>query len=244
MTPTPSLKLTGFSFPELFHSTGLSRLDQTFLAQLKMIHPDFHEKLLAYRSESDSLNSIEISELLIGCAEFLEEFIGSLFNIEEALALTQAKTIAFNPLSAFKKYFVLRRARKELSKTEIFPAFTDLNEWLSSELKKAPLQTEDKELAVSLLGTQYLSDPTLFANQIEKLAEWSTQALATPEGQQFVSGWVTFHLPQKIDPFHLVPAIAQKNDACGRLMAPPATWHERDGFKLTDPRINAREIQD
>lgn len=244
MTSQPSLQLKGFEYSELFRSDGLNRLDQTFLGHLKGINPELHTLLLAYRDESNSLSQLEISELLIACAEILENFLASLFNIEEALAISTAKTTSLNPISTFKKYFILRRAKKELSKANTMLNFSELSAWLETELQKAPLQSADKEMGIALLGTQYLDKPDECAKDIEKLVQWCTQALATPEGQHLTSQWVSFRIPERIDHMELVPTVAIENDKCGRIAAPESDLRLRDGFKLTDERMNAREVQD
>ena len=74
--------------------------------------------------------------------------------------------------------------------------------------------------------------------------QWCTQALATPEGQETVNGWVSFHLPERLDYMNLVPTVGLENDKCGRLAIPESDWRLRDGFKLTDARMNARQVQD
>ena len=153
------LCLNGFTFSELFHADGLNRLDQAFLGYVKEQNPDFYTKLLVYRTESQPLTSLETSELLISCASILEDFLASLFQIEEAVGISKAKTTSQNPISTFKKYFVLRRAKKELSKASALPSFTILNEWLITELKKAPLKAADQELSIALLATHYLATP-------------------------------------------------------------------------------------
>lgn len=240
----PSLQLNGFTFSELLTSTGLNRLDEAFLAQLHTKNADLHEKLLAYRNESQVYSMQETSELLISCATILEDFLASLFQIEEALAMAKARTTSFNPISVFKKYFVLRRAKKEVSKSHTFPDFAELNVWLEEALKKAPLASKDKELAVALLGQQYLTSPDDFAPEIEKLVQWCTQAIASPAGREVVVGWPSFRVPERIDHMNLVPTIPLENDKCSRTAAPESDLRLRDGFKLTDPRMNDRQVQD
>lgn len=242
MTSKKELRLKGFQFAELFHSEGLHRLDESFLTSLKQHDLNLHEKLLAYRSENNPLSTTETSELLISCANHLEKFLVQLFDIEEAAAIQQAKTVSNNPISVFKKYFVLRRAKKDLAKVDTFPSFKELSDWLDTELKSAPLASDDKELAVALLGSQYLEKPDQYQNQIEKLVQWSTRALATPEEQ--VANWTSFHIPERLDYLNLVKTVPVQHDKCGRLAAPEDELRLRDGFKLTDPRMNAREVQD
>ncbi len=241
---SPTLRLQHVTFTELFHSDGLYRLDQAFLTQLKDAHPEWLTQLLAYRNEHHTLTTQETSELLISCATFLEQFLASLFQIEEALAIAQAKTTSNNPISVFKKYFVLRRAKKELAKVATFPSFMELNTWLEDERHAAAIKAEDKELSVALLGAQYLENPDANKDKIEKLVQWCAQALATPEGQHTVHGWVSFHLPERIDYTNLVPTVALDHDKCGRLTVTDSSLRLRDGFQLTDPRMSAREVQD
>ncbi len=242
MASHSALKLNGFSFAELFHADGLARLDTAFLTQLSQKNADLHAKLLDYRAGLLPSASIETSELLISCAQILEDFIASLFNIQEAVAVSQAKTTSFNPITTFKKYFVLRRAKKELAKAANFPSFEALNAWLDEELKKSPISAPDKELAIALLGTHYLENPDAQTENIDKLVAWCVRAMTTDQGQALITGWTSFHLPERIDHANLVPVITV--DDCGRLAASPNEWRMRDGFKLTDERMSAREVQD
>lgn len=244
MTAHPKLQLKDFTFNELFHSDGLNRLDHAFLTQLKDENPDLYTKLIAYRDPMVKLSGQETSELLISCAIILEKFLATFFNIEEAVAISQAKTTALNPISTFKKYFILRRAKKEITKVENFPAFNQLNEWLQTVLKKAALQSKDEELAVALLGTEYLDKPEQYANEIESLVQWCTRALTSEQGQQITANWTSFDIPERLDYQNLVPVIPMENDKCGRVAASDKTLRLRDGFKLTDERMSAREVQD
>jgi len=243
-TTRPALHLNGFTFNELLHSDGLNRLDQAFLSTLKSHHSALHDQLIAYRNAPISTSTQETSELLIQCAVILETFLASLFNIEEAVAISQAKTTSLNPISAFKKYFILRRAKKELNKAGSFPAFSELNDWLQTELKKAPLQSEDKELAIALLGTHYLNTPDTFKTEIEKLVHWCTRALASDEGQTITHNWTSFQIPERIDHARLVNTIPLAHDKYNRVAAPESALRLRDGFKLTDNRMTVREVQD
>lgn len=241
---SPTLSITNFTFSELFHSDGLHRLDNTFLSELKNHHPDWHEKLLTYRNNSHTLTTLETSELLINCATFLEQFLASLFDIEEAVAAAKIKTISNNPLSTFKKYYVLRRAKKELNRLNTFPPFTELNSWLEDKLKTAALKSDDLELSIALLGNSYLENIDANKELIEKLVQWCTYVLATPEVKVVTQDWTSFHLPERIDYDNLVPVVELTNHQQTHLAAPEGELRLRDGFQLTDPRMTAREVQD
>lgn len=237
------LKLKDFTFAELFHAKGLSRLDQTFLKYLQTQNVALLTSLLAYRRDATAFSTIEISDLLIACGKILEDFLIELFDIQNAADFLRAKTLAENPVGAFKESFVLRRAKKLVAKAKDLPSFSELETWLTQQLKTAPTQANDKELAIALLANHYLANADKYATEIEKLTEWCAQALASPDGQKTVSGWSSFRLPQRTEYENLVPTHTI-NDKLGRLAYADDHLRFRDGFKLTDPRMNAREVQD
>lgn len=241
--PYPTLKLTNFTFEELFHTKGLSRLDQAFLQQLQQANPSHYADLLAYRQDMKSFSSLETSELLLACSLVLDEFLIGLFNIEAAASAAEARTLSHNPISAFKKYFIIRQAKKNLQKAVDLPSFITLDQWLMSEIIKSPIQTQDKELSVALLGNQYLQTPENFGAEIEKLTQWCIQAILTSEGQAQVSNWTSFHIPERIEHEKLIK-FTSTQDKLGRVAAIESTLNLRDGFKLTDPRMTDREVQD
>lgn len=243
----PALNLKGFSFTELFRAEGLHKLDNAFMEKLRQFNPALHENLIAYRQETHTFTALDISELLLAVAVVLEDFLAELFDIEEAVGLAQAKTLANNPVSAFKKFFVLRRAKKQLLNKRAAVetgTFATINHWLTEQLKKAPLKTQDEELAVSLLANQYIAGPEQYAEQIDQLTEWCIYCLITPEGKKHVKNWTSFRLPEKTDYAHLVPCHALEKDPLHRLAVSPEILRLRDGFALTDPRMTAREVQD
>ncbi len=237
------LKLSGFNFTELFNPDGLTRLDQQFLNKLSQINPLAYSELLAYRQESKAFKPVEVSELLLNCAPVLEDFLIELFNISTAAAAAQVKTVANNPISIFKKFFVLKQAKKNLQNASNLSSFSELDHWLTKQLKHATLQSDDKELAVALLGNQYLDDTEKYADEITKLTQWCIQAILTPEGQKQVAGWSSFYIPERIQPDQLVK-YTSTHDKWGRLEANPSQLILRDGFKLTDPPMDARRAQD
>lgn len=244
MPKSSTLNLKGFTFDELFHAEGLKKLDVCFLEKLKQINHLIHENLLAYRQQTHTLSPLEVSELLIDCARYLEDFLIDLFQIEEAAAVAQLKTLSNNPISIFKKYYVLRQAKKQLLKAQNLPSFDELDRWVMDELKNQPLQSQDKELAIALLGNHFLTDIEKYKNEIEKLTQWCIQAILTTEGQKVVSNWSSFHIPERLDYQNLVKYVIETHDKLDRLASDPAKLYLRDGFKLTDPPMNERHAQD
>ena len=228
-TMSKTLTFPHFTFEALQRAEGLHGLDQYFLKSLQEAHPEWHQALLHYRHAHSASSKIEISELLINCAVFLEQFLAEFFHIEEAVAAARVKTTEHNPIAVFKKYFVQRRARRESRSSGELPSFQTLDAWLTEQLKTAPIKAEDRELSIALLGTHYLETPDTNEANINTLVQWCIQALNDPSGQAATRGWTMFHLPERLDPAHLIQDIHLRH---------------REGFDLTDERMGARETQD
>lgn len=244
MTTTLRIQFNDSTFTGLLTPEKLALLDNTFLDYLKNENSALHGELLHYRNHPNSEKTISQSEMLIAVARILENFLAEFFNIENEVAISQAKTTSYNPIAVFKKYFVLKRAKKEVNKASNLPSFNELTDWLTSALKSAPVSSKDHELAIALLGQSYLENPEACATEIEKLVQWCTQALASSDGQAYVKHFTSFHIPDRIEYEKLVPTQTSPHLTCERHEAQPNVLRERDGFKLTDPRMSAKEVQD
>jgi hypothetical protein len=239
----PALTLNhGLGFAELFTPEGLKKIDGLFLDQLRNHDARARDTLVAWREGREPLTPLQVSELLLTCGPVLDDFIAALFGIKETLEAAQQRTLAHDPVFHFKKFFVQRRARRRLVKKEEFESFAELDRWLASALTQARLDAADRELTVAKYGEALLKDDKANAEAVEKLTRWCLRALTVPEGKAAVKGWVSFRLPEGIDHQRLVP-IVPLNDAVGRVTGPPEHLRARDGFKLTDLRMNAREVQ-
>ncbi|MEZ5672329.1 MAG: FAD-dependent oxidoreductase [Thiotrichaceae bacterium] len=246
MSTHPSFN--GFTFQQLFQPAILAELDQQFLESLQRFNPKLADNLLLYR-QGQQFTSEQVSELLLDCAPILEKFIAQLFEIQAEVNTIKRDFLANSPVQTFKKWFVLRRARRRLNKPEILERFENLQHWMLAELATVELgnvgnlrdlATDDLELAIAYLGAHYLSDEQNFINEIEKLTQWCIQAFRTFAGQSVVKHWVSFQLPQQTDPVHLVQTLTT---ADGRLQGLQETRRQRHGFALTDVAMTTREIQ-
>jgi NADPH-dependent glutamate synthase beta subunit-like oxidoreductase/NAD(P)H-flavin reductase len=239
----PALTLNhGLSFAELFTPEGLKKIDSLFLDQLRNHDARACDTLATWRDGREPLTPLQVSELLLLCGPVLDSFIAGLFGIKESLEALQQRTLAHDPVFHFKKFFVQRRARRRLVKKEEFESFAELDHWLSQTLEQAARDVSDRELAIAKYGGQLLKDEKANTEAIEKLTRWCIRALTVPEGKVAVKGWVSFRLPEGIDHQKLVP-IMPLHDDVGRVAGPPAHLRVRDGFKLTDLRMNEREVQ-
>jgi NADPH-dependent glutamate synthase beta subunit-like oxidoreductase/NAD(P)H-flavin reductase len=238
----PELHIKGFKFQELLKAEGLERLDKVFLERLKNEAASLHGELIAYRLKLKPFNSQQISTLLIETARYLESFIAELFQIEAAVKEAQLAITANSPIFLFKQRFVLREAKRKLSKVTELDDFQTLTTWLLATLTDHNLNNSiDLELAVARLGEIFLRDEVHYAEKIEKLTAWCVRAITDPEGCLFTKGWVSFRLPNRIDYLHLIPLHLNTGDELIKLEGKPTNLRHRDGFKLTDSRMSQRE---
>ncbi len=306
------LNLKDFTFSELFQADSLNRLDQQFIEYLQRCNASGSDRLLDYRRGTHPLSPLDLSELLLACAPVLEDFLAELFNLQTALETSRQNMLSQQAIFEFKKWFVLRRAKRRVRDTNVEESFAQLDTWLKQAEEEeanrrmvekqvklpsppAPLpegeggkpsllptsllplssplplgegpgvmakglgvkevfttpqctttQTleipSDRELSVSLLAQRYLANQDTYAQEIEKLTRWCILALTSPEGQATVKHWVSFHFPQPLDHFNLVPTLPIAGDPVGRIEGPPHSRRQRQGFQLTDLRMSAKEV--
>lgn len=237
------LGLPALTFSDLFRVEGLRVLDDAFLARLRAQDAALAERLSAFRA-GKAYTPVETSELLLACAPVLEDLVAELFNIGPELERSRQQTLSHDPVFAFKKLFVQRRARRRLMGKEEIEDFATLDAWLSTRLAQAPqADGVDRELAVARYAGALLADPQAHEDEIEKLTRWCVRALTVPAGREAVAGWASFDLPEPLDYQHLVAVQRVPGDIADRVEAPPATLHRRDGFDLTDPRMTPRAVQ-
>jgi len=243
MPPTTPSFAHGFTFAELQTVDGLSRLDRLFTGFLRQRDNGLADRLTVYRRGDDGLKLAERSEFLIVLATHLEAFLAELFGIDSAVAAARSATRSHDPVFAFKKQFVQRRARRRLLKKEDIESFAELDAWLGGVIHAAGLDNPDRELAVARYAVQLLAVEKGHPDEIEKLVRWCLRALNSDEGRAATHGWVSFQLPGPRDHAHLVPIVPVPDDRAGRVQGPASHYRRRDGFNLTDPRMPARAVQ-
>ena len=251
-------KLKYGNFQAILTSEGLAALDHHFIQYLTSVDSVLAEQLAIYRE--GKLSITQISELVITCAPILEQFIAALFDIEREVAALKNTTRSHDPIFQFKDHYIHLAKRLLKSMTDV-SQFDELNDWLEQALEKFALagarasiatavaQTNtnnefDLELAVATLGSHFLSDPEKYKADAEKLIHWCVLAQQCDFGKKLIENWVSFHQPQKKHFENLVPMVPVENDPFGRMQGPVETQCERDGFKLTDERMQLREVLD
>ncbi|MEA3290876.1 MAG: FAD-dependent oxidoreductase, partial [Pseudomonadota bacterium] len=175
----------------------------------------------------------------LALAPHVEKFIAAYFDIASELDALNADTRDEALVAAFGEQFVKRWLRRFKAGRE--QAFAELDLWLDAELESFG-DEQDSELAVARFGMQLLKDKNANAAKIERLLHWCALARELPASDSPVAGWSSFQLPGAVDPGHLVPAQPVPDDPAGRLQGDPDCFRPRDGFALTDSRMNRRKV--
>src|SRR3974377_322708 len=115
---TDLVLLPGLSFADLYDRDGLVRLDRTFVADLARTDVALHDRLMTARHEPGAIERQTESDLLVDLAPHLEDFIGGLFGIADAVRALQARHHELAPLYSVKRLFVQRRAAKGVKEVD------------------------------------------------------------------------------------------------------------------------------
>jgi NADPH-dependent glutamate synthase beta subunit-like oxidoreductase/NAD(P)H-flavin reductase len=226
----------GFSFENLADRPGLVRLDRAFLQHLAAEDPGLHGRLLAARADPAALAEKPASELIVALGPHVDSFVAALFGIESAVLTLARSTHELDPVHACKRLFVQRQAVKKYSDPAGFDgpgmraalemrlgaALTDLGFATAVAAWEAAADTEALDLAL-------------------RYAAWAT---LTTAGRAAHKGTTLFHVPQRIDPLHLVPVETIERDGVTMLRLPEHDWRARDGFTLTDAGMTQTQALD
>ena len=107
---TPQLRLQfNLRFQDLHRREGLSRVDAAFLEFLGQAQPALRDRLESLRGGQSPLPPKQESEFLIAVAGHLDDFIASLFGIQDEVGALSARHFELAPLYSCKRR--LRYAR-------------------------------------------------------------------------------------------------------------------------------------
>ncbi|MEE3003351.1 MAG: FAD-dependent oxidoreductase [Pseudomonadota bacterium] len=230
-----SLELNNFSYEDLNHSVGLKKLDEKFLSYLRSNHTETYDSLISYRSGSCD----DLSNFLLDVARCLEFFIADLFKINNYVQAITKSYLDDNPILNFKNIFVIKESKRNIRNIHTMPGFVELQSWLSNQLQCHNLLNADIELSVSQLAMIYLTDRELYKEQIASLIEWCCHCQVTEDAKEFVDGWISFQLPQRVITTELI-SVTKKDKIAYKS---ETDLYRRDGFVLTDQGKDAREVR-
>ncbi len=226
----------GLAFADLYTREGTLALDARFLDALRAADAPLAERLLAARRGDAALDVKAESDLQIAVAPHLEDFLATLFGIEEEVRALAAKHHAFAPLFAMKRQFVQRKAMNKY-KADVAEGFDGLA--LRAELEARIGRTitgHEGELAFANAVIEWARDEAAHAEAFDLALRYAAWAAHTAQGRAATKGGVLFRAPRKLDFFRLVPVEAtQVSGVPAVKLASGHAPRHREGFALTDP---------
>lgn len=230
----------GLTFEDLYSHEGLSKVDQSFVQELKEANPPLFNRFIEARDAYKRMEEKEISDLLIEVAPYVEDFLVKLFNVEvEAKKLANAHHELANVYSC-KRLFVQRQAIKkykeeEIAGWDIAALTTKLEHYLGGSVAEKTYAD-----AVQRWGLE----KEKYASELEVAAQYAAWAVLTSEGQHTHKLGVLFKVPRKLDFMNLVPVETEIVDGITVKRLAPHEWRYREGFKLTDHGGTLEQVLD
>jgi len=242
LRPDAPLGIPGYTFADLHEPERLSSLYDRFCEQVSADDPALWRRWVAYRDAPDAPRpATEVSTLLTSMAPHVSRFVGRLFRVEEAQQDLSAATRAQDDIFRFKTDFVRRRALP-LVKGGAVAASAEDTALVTRLVAEEGEAGGDAELAVARLGCALLdrekTDKAGAAPLLEALKRWTAARLHDPAYRH----WAAFRFPETLDYWHLVEVARPEARFSELMIGPENRLRRRDGFKLTDARMNGREV--
>jgi len=237
------LGVSGYVFSDLHDPYRLASLYERFCEEVQAADPTFWTAWDDYcRNPGEARTPQSLSNLLVGMAPYVSRFLTRLFDIEGAADSAADTTRAQDDLFRFKVDFVRRRALPLAKSGRVERSVDDdavVEKLIAHHVSSAH---GDRELAAARAGCALLdaerganaTNPENLPNADAALRRWCAARLHDPEYRH----WVIFRFPETLDYWQLVETTASG----GALRGPEERLRRRDGFKLTDPRMDSRHV--
>jgi NADPH-dependent glutamate synthase beta subunit-like oxidoreductase/NAD(P)H-flavin reductase len=241
-----NLGIDGFTYDDLYSYQRLRDLALTFDRFVEQHDAALFARFDAYRlavqngTERGGLGAPEESALLIAVGRALGGFLAQMFQVQPDVDVLVARTKRDLEVARFKREFVTKRVAKVQNPIGGNDAAAE------ALIASVGGEIDDEELALAITANRLLDaektpDARWTAEElkaaVELLVDWT--AAQAKEGR--FEGWTSFRLPQPLVFDRLVPTEPVDEMRFG---GDHHEFRRRDGFGLTDARMNPREITD
>ncbi len=270
--PELLLGIDGFSYADLYDPVALARLSTAFDAHLAHEAPGLAARFAAYQQcVGVDMTPEDISGVLTDTGPHVGQFIASLFRIEAAWDAQRA-VIRDEDETLFRyRTEVMAGLAKRFKGVDIagfdwarLSARVDALRAAVAAGARLPTDPEYLMARAGLVAAGLLplppdfrralsahaghfpelqgDDAALLAGCGETLAQWAHGVRTDAARDPVAALWVLFKEPAKTDVHHLVHHQVKQRDGFTTWMAPVHDMRRRDGFKLTDHRMNERQV--
>ncbi|MBI2893653.1 MAG: FAD-dependent oxidoreductase [Deltaproteobacteria bacterium] len=262
----------GFRYRDLFLPEGLRRLYERFVAIFREDDPGLADAYSAWTADPDSRGPVDTSTLIVRTAPHLSRFLGRLFGIQAEQALLLRRVGAEAVIQRFGKEIVRRRVLKRApppGSADIEAIETRALRVLEAVAEGATLEESDvapRALALHDLEAEVRRSGELrpaAAGELRRLREalGGDAACAEEAPGRFVAalqdaietwlasrpdrlaGWISARAARPLDHEALVRHLRPDPQLPELLAGPVERRRQRGDFKLTDPRMDARNLQ-
>jgi len=243
------LGIHGFTYADLHSAPRLRDLYEVFCGQVQAADPQFWSEWDGYRADPDAPRSPQqTSDLIVRMAPHVSRFLAALFKVEGTAGTMTAETTALEALFRFKVDFVRKRAlplvkggqHLRLDPADAAVVEELLKPWADLDREQAVANAGclllDQEAAARAEGSE--EDKAAITAKLDALRRWCAAHLHDPACRS----WVIFRFPETLDYMHLVQVQRPRPELPEAMIGPDDRLRRRDGFKLTDPRGNTREM--
>jgi NADPH-dependent glutamate synthase beta subunit-like oxidoreductase/NAD(P)H-flavin reductase len=245
-----SLGLSGFTFADLHDPARLRDLYDAFCAEVRGTEPELWSRWDAYQQAPQSpAGPTAVSALLVGMAPHVSRFLARLFQVGPEAEQLAATTRAYDDLFRFKIDFVRRRALPLLKGGARVQATAE-DHALVDGWTAGATSDDVRELMLARAGCALLDEEERLraggdegakadvVARIEALKRWCAAHLHDPA----LARWVSFWFPETLDHEHLVHVLRPDPSLPEAMVGPEEHLRRREGFGLTDPRFETREV--
>ena len=186
------------------------------------------QSLLAARATPETLSPRDESDLIVALGPHLDGFVADAVRHRGGDRGAGGETLALDPIHACKRLFVQRQAVKK------YPDPSGFDGAGTAARAGGPLRrAADRTRLRRRMSTRGKAGDPEALDVAMRYAAWATLTAGRPAPR--IRGGTLFHVPQRIDPKHLVPVETIERDGVTMLRLPEHDWRHREGFALTDP---------
>ncbi len=227
------LQKYGLSFQDLQSRDGLVEVDTLYQ---QILPEEVLQTFLQWRRGETGFTAIEESEFQIKLGEYLNTFIAKIFGLENETDALIERANRYNRLMQFKEQFIQRGAKRYRQAIE-----GTFAEHHAALLAKVGAQDNDPDLEAKIANYALSLDAEENAEDITAIHQWGSLAEKEDAGIARVENWITFKFPARLDFDNLV-AVEETTFQGIPVKVGGKPLRERDGFDLTDARMDRYEI--